>query len=82
MNARTGIIVAVLGVLIIILSIYFYDAAGNVVTPEDVVWGLGHLFRDIDKSDIVLLRKVGLFGMAVGGSILLGGAVMIARRSK
>lgn len=82
MNARTGIISGIIGVLIIILSIYFYDAAGNVVTPEDVAWGLGHLFRDIDRSDIILLRKAGLFGMAGGGSILLGGVVMIARRNK
>jgi hypothetical protein len=81
MSARTGIILAVLGIILALVSFYFYDAAADVVNPEDVVWGLGHLFRDIDPSDIKLMQKIGLTGMVIGASLLITGlALMIWKK--
>jgi hypothetical protein len=71
-----------LGLLIIVVSFYFFDAAGHVVTPGDVVWGLGRFFRDIDRSDIRLLEMVGIVGMVVGGVLLLGGLTLMSRRGR
>jgi hypothetical protein len=71
-----------LGLLIMVVSFYFFDAAGDVVTPEDVIWGLGRLFRDIDKSDIRLMEMVGLIGMAIGGTLLLGGLILMIRHGQ
>ena len=69
-----------LGILIVMVSLYFYDAAGDIVNPEDVIWGLGRFFRDIDRSDIKLLQRIGLTGAAVGGALLLGGFALIIKR--
>ena len=80
MNARIGGVLFGLGVVIALVSLYFYDAAGNVVNPEDVVWGLGHLFRDIDTSDIKLMQRIGLTGIVVGASLLLIGLVLMIRK--
>ena len=82
MNARTGVIMAGLGLLIMVVGFYFFDAAGNVVTPGDVVWGLGRFFRDIDRSDIRLMEMAGLVGVAIGGVLLLGGLTLMIRRRR
>ena len=82
MNSRAGIIVAGIGLLIAAVSFYFYDAAGDVVTPDNVMWGLGRLFRDIDASDVRLLQRTGLIGMALGGVLLLGGLILMYWRSE
>ncbi len=81
MNSRAGIIVAGIGLLIAAASFYFYDAAAYVVTPGDVVWGLGRLFRDIDRSDIRLLQTAGIIGMGIGGILLVGGLILTYWRS-
>jgi len=73
MNARIGVILVVLGIILALLSLYFYDAAGDVINPEDVIWGLGRLFRDIDPSDIKLMQRIGLTGTVIGASLLLAG---------
>ena len=80
MNTRTGVVMAGLGILIALVSFYFCDAAGDVVTPEDVIWGLGRFFRDIDRNDIKLMQRVGLVGVAIGGVLLLGGLTVIIKR--
>jgi hypothetical protein len=81
-NARTGVIMTGLGLLIMVLGIYFFDAAGDVVTPQDVMWGLGRFFRDIDRSDISLLEMVGLAGAVFGGLLFLGGLTLMSRRRR
>jgi hypothetical protein len=81
-NARTGVIMAGLGLLILVVGFYFFDAAGDVVTPEDVVWGLGRFFRDIDRSDIILMEMVGLVGVAIGGVLFLGGLILMIRHGQ
>ena len=80
MNARTGVILFGLGILITLVSLYFYDAAGDVVSPEDVTWGLGHWFRDIDESDIKLMQRIGIAGIVTGASFLLTGLALMIRR--
>lgn len=80
MNSRTGGILFVLGILIALVSLYFYDATGDVVRPEDVIWGLGYLFRDIDASDIKLMQRIGLIGIVIGASLLLTGLVLMIRK--
>ena len=82
MNARTGVIMAGLGLQIMVVGFFFFDAAGDVVTPEDVMWGLGQLFRDIDRSDIRLMEMVGLVGVAIGGVLLLVGLTLMHRRRR
>ena len=81
MNARTGGILFVLGILLTSVSLYFYDSAGDVVSPEDVIWGLGRWFRDIDESDIKLMQRIGLAGIVAGASFLLTGLVLMIRRN-
>jgi len=80
MNARTGVILFGLGILITLVSLYFYDAAGDVVSPEDVIWGLGRWFRDIDESDIKLMQRIGVAGIVTGASFLLTGLILMIRR--
>jgi hypothetical protein len=80
-NARRGVILAGIDLLIAVAGFYFYDAAGDAVTPGDVVWGLGRLFRDIDRSDIKLLQAAGLAGAAAGGLLLVGGLILMYRRN-
>jgi hypothetical protein len=81
-SARIGVIMVGLGLLILLVGFYFFDAAGDVVTPEDVIWGLGRLFRDIDRSDIRLLEKIGIAGVAIGGVLFLGGLILMIRRGQ
>ena len=82
MNARTGLIMAGIGLLILLLSFYFFDAANHVVTPQDVIWGLGRFFRDIDRSDIKFLENVGLVGMVIGGVFMVGGLILMYKYRK
>jgi hypothetical protein len=76
MKSSIGVILTVLGIILALLSFYFYDAAGDVVNPEDVIWGLGHYFRDIDESDIKLMQRIGVAGMVIGASLLLTGLAL------
>ena len=82
MNVRTGIIIAGIGLLMLVVSFYFFDAANHVITPQDVIWGLGHFFRDIDRSDIKLLESVGLVGMAIGGILMIGGLIIMYKHRR
>ncbi len=80
MNAGKGVIMAGLGLVIAVAGFYFRSAAGRVATPGDVMWGLGRLFRDIDGSDIEILRMAGFVGIVIGGILLVGGVILMYRR--
>ena len=81
-NPRTGVIMVVLGVVIGMVGLYVHGAASDIVRPEDVMWGLGRFFSDIDRSDIKLMQTAGLFGVAIGGMLLLGGLALMIRRGR